>query len=112
MSLPKKGSRKLSMGNDHYYWYIRKKPTYIQEIFLCKWTMVVELNGFNGAVLYISFNLSRPDNVSSPHQTSVTPVLVKRIIHYALQSGWQPKLPGSAFCLDYALIQDAVNPIN
>lgn len=112
MSLPKKGCRSLLIGDEIYSWYIRRKPTYIQGVFNGNWTMAVELDGFKGAILLVRFNLSRPDNWLSPHQTGVTPSLVKQIIHHALASGWRPKLPGSAFLLDYSLICDTVNGVN
>ena len=109
MSLPKKGSRKLIIGNQTYLWNIRRKPTYMQDIFNCSWTMAVQLAGVEGTVLLVKFNLSRPDNIISPHQTGITPALVSQIINQALQAGWQPQLPGAAYRFSYLLIRDGIN---
>lgn len=109
MSLPKKGSRQLIIGNQTYLWYIRRKPTYMQDVFNCPWAMAIQLAGVDGTVLLVEFNLSRPDNIISPHQTSITPALVSHIINQALHAGWQPKLPGSAYRFSYSLIRDGIN---
>lgn len=57
-------------------------------------------------VLVVNLQVSRPDNWLSPHQTSVTPAVIRDIVRWAVAAGWVPLVAGSPFAFDYPLIQD------
>ncbi len=58
-------------------------------------------------VLVVDLSVSRPDNWIRPHQTAVTPTLVREIVEQALAEGWEPDDPGP-FPFQYALTVDRV----
>jgi hypothetical protein len=106
VTLASKGRRRVEHGGRGYYWLIRKRPTYWQGAVGSSMTMTVELAdaAIKGALL-VDFGISRPDNWLRPHQTSVTPKLVREVIAAALSAGWQPEVAG-AFEFRYPLIMD------
>ncbi|MFO7566880.1 MAG: hypothetical protein R6X02_29825 [Enhygromyxa sp.] len=106
MTLPKKGRRRVELDGRGYHWLIRKQPTYCQGALGSSMTMAIELAdaAVNGTLL-VEFGISRPDNWLAPHQTSVTPKVVREIIAAALAAGWQPETAGT-FELRYPLILD------
>jgi hypothetical protein len=53
----------------------------------------------------VDFGVSRPDNWIAPHQTSVTPKVVREVIAAAIAAGWQPEVAGT-FELGHRLIVD------
>lgn len=107
MTLPSKGKRTISLGEERYEWSIRRKPTYTQGAFRSSMTIAVQRADIRGGcVLVADAIISRPDNWIKPHQTSVTPAVVRDIIKAALSEGWQPEQPGSAFRIEYPLILD------
>ena len=57
-------------------------------------------------VLVVDLCVSRPDNWLLPHQTSVTPVLVREMVRLALSRGWTPREAGPPFTLVFPLIRD------
>lgn len=69
-------------------------------------TMAVELadTPVKGTLL-VNFGVSRPDNWLEPHQTSVTPKVVREVIAAALAAGWQPGVAGT-FEFSHPLIVD------
>ncbi|MFO0697227.1 MAG: hypothetical protein U0230_26865 [Polyangiales bacterium] len=58
------------------------------------------------SVLLVDLVVSRPDNWISPHQTALTPAIVREIIERALREGWDPDASPSPFPLRHALIRD------
>jgi hypothetical protein len=89
-----------------YHWLIRKQPTYSQGACGSSMTMAVEIADASvKGTLLIDLGISRPDNWLAPHQTSVTPKLVREVIAAALAAGWQPEAAGT-FELRYPLIAD------
>lgn len=58
------------------------------------------------SVLVVSLGVSRPDNWLSPHQTSVTPAVVREVIAGALANGWKPNGETKPFFYEHPLIQD------
>lgn len=106
MTLPNKGRRHVELDGRGYHWLIRKQPTEAQGAFGSSMRMAVELaDGPVKGTLLVDFGVSRPDNWVSPHQTSVTPKLVREVIAAALAAGWQPETAGT-FELRYPLIRD------
>jgi hypothetical protein len=106
VTLPRTSRRRVEYGGLGYYWLIRKRPTDSQGVVGSSMTMAVELAdaAIKGALL-VDFCISRPDNWLRPHQTSVTPKVVREVIAAALAAGWQPEVAG-AFEFRYPLIMD------
>ena len=102
MSIPKKGSRKISVDGHAYRWSIRKKPTYSQSISVgFDFTAAVELYDSPGATLVISFPYTRPDSWILPSNESITPSDIEKAIVMALNNGWTPAKAGRTFHLEY-----------
>jgi len=102
MTIPKKGSRKITVDSQDYRWSIRRKPTYSQAISEGPdFTAAVELYTSPGSTLIISFPFSRPDSWLSPNNESVTPSDIKLAIYKAIGMGWKPAEKGGAFHLDF-----------
>ncbi|WP_149867903.1 hypothetical protein [Cellvibrio sp. PSBB023] len=97
MSIPKKGSRKIIVGENEFLWLIRSKPTYSQDCLGAEMTAVVELVELNGSILRITFPFSRPDTSLKLKSGSVTPSMVEQSIKNAISQGWNPKASNSVF---------------
>lgn len=107
MSLPRKGSRTLTHGAHRYRWYVRKQPTYSQAAFQSSMTVAIErICEVPGTVLLVDLRVSRPDNWISRHQTALMPAIIRQIITSALDDGWNPEVPGSAWNFEHGLIRD------
>ncbi|PTL76593.1 hypothetical protein DAT35_49160 [Vitiosangium sp. GDMCC 1.1324] len=87
-AIPKKGSRRVRVGDTESAWRIRKKPTCAQGAFRApmKWA-VQACTTEPGSVLIGNRVVSHPDNWVRPHQTSVTPAVVRDIVRRALVAG-------------------------
>lgn len=106
MSISRKGSRTLSHGVHRYRWYVRHKPTYAQGAFSTSMKVAIERVGIDsGIVLLVDLRVSRPDNWIEPHQTALTPAIVRQIITLALGDGWDPEGTGPAYEYKYGLIK-------
>lgn len=106
MTLPSKGRRRVEHEGRAYHWLIRKRPTYWQGAYQSAMTMAVELaDADTKGTLLVDFRVSRPDNWIAPHQTSVTPKVVREAIAAALAAGWVPEAAGT-FELRYPLMMD------
>jgi hypothetical protein len=104
MSIPRKGSRLLTVGEHRYRWYVRSKPTYSQGVSASPMRVAIErADVVPGRVLLVRLSVSRPDNWIEPHQTALMPALVREIITSALRDGWDPTVEGSAFEYAYAI---------
>ncbi len=113
MTIPKKGSRYLWVGGVEYAWRIRKKPTYAQGAFSSAMRLAVQCRSeANGprSVLVVSLCVRRPDNWVAPHQTAVTPAVIRDIVERALAAGWAPTSGGTPFSFDYPLLRDDPSP--
>lgn len=108
MSLPKKGSRKIQVDGLDYRWLIRKKPSYIQGIGAVSFTIAIErFEEEHKGLLLVHTGLTRLDNWIDPHQTSVTPKVVREMIQTALNGGWNPANT-EPFLLDFQLIKNRI----
>ena len=106
MALPKKGLRKLRHGGVLYGWMIRKKPTYSQAAFRSRMTLAIQsLETETPKVLHVTLSIDRPDNWIEPHQSSIRPVLIHRMIDDAGQEGWDPEAGGNAFEHEHSVIK-------
>jgi hypothetical protein len=107
MTIPKKGRRLVRVGEADYAWRIRKKPTYTQGAFRSPMTLAIQPCDPNaGSVLVVNLRISRPDNWINPHETSVTPAMVREMIAGALASGWRPFSATQPFFYEYPLIMN------
>ncbi|WXH27427.1 hypothetical protein WA016_01350 [Myxococcus stipitatus] len=112
MTIPKKGSRKISVGESEYEWRIRKKPTYMQAVSQTPMRIAVQASTQGPRkVLLVDLSVSRPDNWIARHGTGITPATVRDIIERALAAGWVPCSTGPAFIFRYAVVQDTVGTV-
>lgn len=106
MSLPRKGSRTVTVGDHRYRWHVRRSPTDRQATAAAPMCVAIErIADEPGTVLLVDLRVSRPDNWTSPHQTALKPATVRAIIAAALGAGWQPERPGAAYRFAYGLIK-------
>ncbi|MGD2182870.1 hypothetical protein [Lusitaniella coriacea] len=100
MTLPKKGTRKITVNDESYRWLIRRKATYGQTDYGIG-TLHVAVEHFQkpGSTLVIITDRSHPKDYSTQKTQiqPVTPADVKEWIQKAIEQGWQPKTPGSTF---------------
>ncbi|MCY1060689.1 hypothetical protein [Nannocystis sp. SCPEA4] len=102
MSLQSRGSRTVRIADEEWVWKIRRKATASQAAGITPMLVAVQrVAPLSPAVLIVDVGLSRPDNTASPHQTSVTPMLVRQ----AREAGWQPE-SGRGYRLLFQLIRD------
>ena len=107
MSIPKKGSRRVRVGDVEYAWLIRKAPTDAQATRRTPMRLAVEpCTEGPHRVLVVDLRVSRPDNEIDSHQTAVKPAMVRDMVRRALAAGWVPEGAGPPFALDYPLIRD------
>ena len=104
MSIPRKGSRRVEVDGAEFRWVIRKDPTYAQGALRAPMVVAIQLEE-GRSVCRVHLGVSRPDNWVAPHQTQVTPMLVRRMIREALGKGWVPS-GDQGFELAFPLIQD------
>ena len=101
MALAQKGSRNLVVDGIAYRWSVRRKPTYCQEMGWGPMTFAIAAVSSGFCLLHVQTSAMRPDSISMPGASdkavAITPALVARSIRLALQQGWQPYKPGSAF---------------
>lgn len=106
MALPKKGLRKLEHESIEYGWLIRKKPTYSQAAFRLKMSLAIQSMATDTPqILHVTLNIERPDNWIEPHQTSVTPRVIKSIIDCAIEAGWVSDGGGKPYEFKYAVFK-------
>lgn len=106
MTLPRKGRRIVRIAEHEYAWRIRKNPTFAQGAFQAPMRVAIQRsNPPCRSVLVVDMVVSRPDNWTSPHQTAVTPALIRDIITRAVDTGWDPAGTAS-FALKYGLIRN------
>jgi hypothetical protein len=106
MTIPRKGSRRVRVGENEYVWRIRKEPTYTQGAFQAPMHVAIQRSEpRSGGVLIANLVVSRPDNWISPHQTAVTPAIIRDIIARGIAAGWDPAGTAS-FTLEYGLVRD------
>ena len=109
MSLPKKGLRSIKVKDVEYQWTIRKKPTYSQGVLDGRMSLVVQLACQDKrTVLVVNLGVSRPDNWIEPHQTMITPAIVRNIIISAINDGWNPNGTGGIFKYTYQIIKHSL----
>ncbi|MEZ4384806.1 MAG: hypothetical protein R3A79_25980 [Nannocystaceae bacterium] len=106
MTLPKRGSRVVEVDGRAFRWMIRARPGEAAAAGEAVMTVAVELAEAPRGTLVVDCGITRPDNARWPHQTAVTPKVVRAAITRALGQGWEPERPG-VFTSRYQLIPDA-----
>ncbi len=97
--MPRKGSRFITVDGTAFRWRIRHRPTYRRDNGWSPLTVTVERTEEPGRVLVVSLPCARPDNPLGERTIAVRPALVAGCIRRALEQGWNPGRPGSAFTL-------------
>ncbi|MDK0522194.1 hypothetical protein OCT49_24590 [Streptomyces sp. ML-6] len=100
MTLNRKGSRRIVVGDVTYRWRLRRKPTYSQALCWSACAYAVEHADHSGSVLIVTTNQAHPGNWLSWPPQPVPPSDVARAIQLALSRGWAPTTAGSPFQLD------------
>jgi len=97
MTIPKKGSRKITVEEVNYRWAITRKPPRSQDLDNANVSAAVELAENPRSVLSISFSGVGYDKWIGIAPKPVTPKHIETCIKRALNEGWQPNKNGSAF---------------
>ncbi|NBD12508.1 hypothetical protein [Corallococcus silvisoli] len=110
MSLPRKGSRRIEVDGAEYLWHIRKHPTDAQAACATPMHLAVQARVEGPRrVLVVELGVSRPDNDGmDPHQTGISPSMVREIIRWARTAGWEPLGAGPPFALTYPVVKDTI----
>ncbi|MCA2224218.1 hypothetical protein [Nonomuraea aurantiaca] len=106
MSIPKKGSRLITVDDVTYRWRVRRKPTYCQGNSWGPLTFAVESTDGPGRFLVVSLPCSRPDAWLGERTMAIRPALVTATIRRARECGWDPCQAGNAF--DLSLTDDTL----
>jgi hypothetical protein len=104
MTLPKKGSRIIRVGDFNYRWMVSGNDGWID--------LFIESETTNGQLLKAKFNynqseVKKTDGVGLKQQFVVTPDIVKQIIELGKKEGWLPNKTAKPF--DLHPIDDKIN---
>jgi hypothetical protein len=100
VAIPKKGSRPITVDGQEYRWFVRRKPTDCGGSGSTPLTVAVSSDVPRSSSLVATFATNRPDAWRFPGSTAVTPGDIAELIRLAIQRGWDPTKPGSAFKID------------
>lgn len=100
MTIPKKGSRPITVDGQDYRWFVRRKPTEGAGSGSNPLTVAVSSDVPRSASLLVTLATNRPDASLHSEVTAVTPGDVAELIRVAIRHGWDPAKPGSAFRID------------
>ncbi|GGP94106.1 hypothetical protein [Streptosporangium pseudovulgare] len=99
MAMPRKGSRLINVDGAAFRWRIRRRPAHWRDENRSPLTVTIERAEEPGCVLVVSLPCARPDNWRGERTIAVRPALVAGCIRRAIEQGWNPGRPGSAFTL-------------
>ena len=95
MSIPTKGSRKITVDESNYKWLIRRKETYNQVDYgYEKIHVAIESEEKPNNTLIIYTDRPHPHDIATNEIIPVTPIDIKNWIHEAITIGWQPNKSG------------------
>jgi hypothetical protein len=99
MAAPKKGSRRIVVDGVEYLWRVPRRPASGSSDGTGGYTVTVQLAAGRGSVLTLSSHRMHPAIEQSwgLPVTSVLPSHVAATIRQALDAGWKPTDPASAF---------------
>jgi hypothetical protein len=99
MALPKKGLRTITVNNDRYAWSATGSDYGIN--------LIIALLGKEGQILSTLFDYHPPaadsyysfvgQPLDEEQHFIITPIIVRQVIEYALQKGWNPQVKGPHF---------------
>ena len=92
MTIPKKGTRTITIDKDAYKWLIRRKATYGQSDYgNGKINVAIENPGTS---LFICTDIEHPKDWNTKIVTPVTPSDISNWIKQALELNWEPEKKG------------------
>ncbi|MBO2008168.1 hypothetical protein [Hymenobacter negativus] len=95
MSIPKKGTRKIVVGGEHYLWLIRRKATYLQADYGDGCLHVaIELAEEPGTTLVVHTDRKHPKDWGTNEVMPVIPSDISQWILQALELDWKPQESG------------------
>lgn len=86
MSLPKNKIRNITVENVRYHWIASGNDGIIN--------VIVCLEENSGQKLLASFAYNQKINNNNNIETKITPLIIEKLIKYALNLGWIPNLKG------------------
>ncbi len=98
MALPKKGSRKIIVDGYQYSWIASGNDDWIGLI-ICSANVPGQklLAQFD----YHSFRFTTENSTHLKQDLSITPFIVRQVIHYGINSGWIPERRASELHLGF-----------
>lgn len=88
MAFSKKGARSISVNNKNYYWVVKGDISIALSV-------MSEKSGTQ--VLHCNFDyIYKTEQGIEGEQLAVTPLIVRQVIEYCLENGWNPDDAGSA----------------
>ncbi|WP_063791945.1 hypothetical protein [Nonomuraea pusilla] len=99
VAMPKKGSRLITVDGGVFRWRVGHRPARGGDSGPGPLTFAVERAEDPAGVLVVSLPCARPDNWAGERTIVIRPVLVAGCVRRALEEGWDPGRPGSAFTL-------------
>jgi hypothetical protein len=101
MSIPKKGARKITVGEKNYLWLIRRKATYNQTDYgIGRIHVAIAHAEKPGTTLVVHTDRKHPKDVGKFDVSPVTPSDVSRWIVQALELGWIPEKQGPLLAVE------------
>lgn len=98
MALPKKDRRKITVDGHQYFWIASGNDGWI-DLIICS------ANGPGQKLFagfeYHSFQLTTENSTHLKQALSITPFIVRQVIHYGLKSGWTPEIRTSDLGLGF-----------
>jgi hypothetical protein len=104
MSMPKTGSRIITVDGVRNRWRVRPAGTYAQSLVSTGLTASVELADESGRVLVVEFDGPRPDNWFHADGRVALPRDVAQAIRDAVAAGYDPRSPGGPFFVKAATL--------
>ena len=102
MTLPKKGSKTITVDDTTYRWMVTGNDMIID--------VIIEQDKVKGQKLLSGFDYHNetPDGNITAQKRKVTPEVIKKLILHALNSGWEPSAQGKP---DFGVNGEEVIPI-
>lgn len=97
MTLPRKGTRLITVDQVTYRWVVRRRPTYSQGTGQSPLSVAVERAEEPGSVLVVRLLGAHPGNWLGLPTVGATPASVALAVRDARERGWQPGTPGGLF---------------
>ncbi|KAB8044983.1 hypothetical protein [Janthinobacterium aquaticum] len=104
MSIPKKGSRRITVDALSYRWSV-SQPALTAALTESNMSFAVEAELGGRTTLRVKTDMAYPDIWLGNRSPAITPSIVERAIRQALSQGWQPCQSGSAVEITICLAQ-------